>query len=86
MRYFLTAAAFAASILTISPIAALAVTSGESLAGLLATPIDSRTGYVGEPVTMTGVYSESGDVSGAKLYGTVTSVVHAGQGRADKFT
>ena len=82
MRIFLTAA-LAASMLTIAPVAVSAApVAGSQLAGTLATPVDSRTGYVGEPVRLTNVRSEAGDVSGGTMYGTVTSVVHAGQGRA----
>jgi hypothetical protein len=82
MRIFLAAAALAASILTMAPPSpAVAQTAGEQFAGSLATPIDSRTGWVGEPVRLTNVYSESGSVTGATMYGQVTRVVHAGQGR-----
>ena len=82
MRLFLAAAALAASVLTITPMAAGAAPyAGQQYAGALATPIDSHTGYVGEPVRLSSVMSSSGDVTGATMYGTVTRVVHAGQGR-----
>lgn len=82
MRFLLTAAALAASLLSMTPVAAVAApAAGMQLAGSLATPVDSHTGYVGEPVRMTSVYSEDGSIRGGTMYGTVTAVQHAGQGR-----
>ena len=81
MRILLAAATMAACILTTMPAPASAQAVGQQFAGALATPIDSRTGYVGEPVKLVNVYNESGSVNGATMYGTVSSVVHAGQGR-----
>lgn len=81
MRIFLAAAALAASILTIAPSPALAQYAGEQFGGYLATPVDSHTGYVGEPVRLVNVFSENGSIRGATMYGEVTSVTHAGQGR-----
>lgn len=82
MRFLLTAAALAASFLTVMPgTASAAPYAGAQLAGSLATPVDSHTGYVREPVELTGVYSQDGSISNARMYGTVTAVQHAGQGR-----
>lgn len=81
MRKLLSAAAMAACVLSTMPSPALAQYSGQQFAGALATPIDSRTGYVGEPVRLVNVYSQSGSINGATMYGAVTHVVHAGQGR-----
>ncbi|MFN2448712.1 MAG: hypothetical protein ABR508_02805 [Candidatus Baltobacteraceae bacterium] len=82
MRFFIAALALAVSSLTISPLTASAAPmAGAQYAGVLTTPVDSRTGYVGERVTITHVYSEGNQITGATMYGTVTHVVHAGQGR-----
>src|SRR5579884_1127154 len=81
MRTFLASLAIAACIATVTPIPAPAQYAGEQFAGALATPVDSRTGYVGEPVKIVDAYNERGTINGATMYGTVTHVVHAGQGR-----
>jgi hypothetical protein len=81
MRVFLGALAMAAFVSSTIPHAALAQYAGEQFAGALATPVDSRTGYVGEPVKIVNVYNERGTINGATMYGRVTSVTHAGQGR-----
>jgi len=54
---------------------------GSTITGSLATPVDTRTGYVGEPVELTHLNSGDPSIQGGRLYGTVTNVVHAGQGR-----
>jgi hypothetical protein len=82
MRTLLAVTALALSVLSITGVASAAPVSGTQLAGTITTTVDSGSAYVGQPVTMTHVYSESGDISGAKMYGTVTKVVRAGQGRS----
>ena len=81
MRHLLAAAALAASVLAVTPVASAAPVAGAQYAGTITNNIDTKTAYVGEPVTLTHVTSEAGDVAGATMYGTVTKVVHAGQGR-----
>jgi|SRR5579884_813117 len=82
MRHLLTAAALVASVLAITPIANAAPVAGAQYAGTITKSIDTGSAYVGEPVTLTNVSSESGSVAGATMYGTVTNVVKAGQGRS----
>jgi len=64
---------------TSTVVAQAAPTSGGYYNGQLVNPIDSRTAYVGERVQLSAVSGPG--VSGGILYGTVTKVVHAGQGR-----
>jgi hypothetical protein len=66
------------------PTPARAQTVGEQFGGALANPVDSRTGYVGEPVKLVNAYNERCTINGATMYGTVTQVQHAGQGRPGK--
>ena len=81
MRHLLAAAALTASVLTLTPAAHAAPYAGAQYAGTITKTLDSGSAYVGEPVTLTHVTSESGDVAGATMYGSVTRVVKAGQGR-----
>ena len=84
MRTTLTAGLLAGFILSASGLAAASPAAGTQYAGVMTNTVNTKTAYVGEPVTATHVTSQSGDVAGAKLYGTVTSVTHAGQGRPAK--
>jgi hypothetical protein len=62
--------------------ASAALMSGEQMAGTLTQPVDSASATVGQQVVLSRVTSEDGTISGAHMYGTVTSVTKAGQGRA----
>lgn len=84
MRMFLSVAALAACVMALVPSPAQAQVTGEQFAGALANPVDSRTGYVGQPVKLVDVYNERGTINNATMYGTVTRVVHAGQGTPGK--
>jgi hypothetical protein len=84
MRLLLSAAALAACVLAMVPAPVRAQVVGEQFAGALANPVDSRTGYVGEPVKLVNVYNERGTINGATMYGSVTQVTHAGQGTPGK--
>lgn len=81
MRHLIGAAAIAASVILTTPFAGAAPYAGAQYAGTVTTTVNSKTAYVGQPVTLTNVSSQSGDVTGATMYGTVTRVVRAGQGR-----
>lgn len=81
MRHLLALTALAVSVVTFTGAADAAVTAGTQLAGTITQSISSNHAYVGEPVTLRHVTSSAGDVSGATMYGTVTQVVPAGQGR-----
>lgn len=66
--------------LTIAP-ASAAPYAGMQLAGTLTTGVDTANAYVGQPVIANHVFSENNAVTSGRLYGTVTSVQRAGQGR-----
>lgn len=78
------AAAFGATMV----VAQAALTSGSLLNGTLNQNLSSNHAYVGEPVTLSNVTSDdgSGSVVGGTLYGSVTSVEKAGQGRPGKIS
>ena len=80
MRQLLAVAALAASVLSVTGFATAAtVQSGTEVAGTVSTSINTANAYVGEPVTLTHVQGPG--YSGARMYGSVTQVVRAGQGR-----
>jgi hypothetical protein len=82
MRHLLTAAAMAASILAIIPVTANAApVAGADYAGTITKSVDTGSAYVGEPVTLTHVTNSSGSDTGGTMYGSVTRVVKASQGR-----
>src|SRR5438270_12744757 len=81
MRYFKAISAAAFIFLFAVAIGLAAIASGSRVAGTLTTTVDSGSAYVGQPVQLSRVTSEDGTISGAHMYGTVTSVTKAGQGR-----
>lgn len=86
MRTSLAGAALA-SFMAVTVIAAqAALTSGSLLNGTLNQNLSSNHAYVGEPVSLSNVTSNdgSGSVVGGTLYGHVTSVQAAAQGRPGK--
>jgi len=81
MHYFKgITALFLAAVLS-AGIASAALTAGEQVAGTLTQSIDSGSATVGQQVVLSRVTSEDGTISGAHMYGTVTSITRAGQGR-----
>jgi hypothetical protein len=52
------------------------------LTGILGTSLDSKSAFVGEDVELSDVSSADGSINGATLYGSVTDVTRAGQGRS----
>jgi len=81
MRHLLAVTALALSVFSITGVASAAPASGEVLAGTMTSSVSTANAAVGQTVTLRNVRSESGDVSGGTMYGTVTRVVRAGQGR-----
>lgn len=81
MRHLLALAALAVSVATFTGAADASPVAGTQLAGTMTQSISSNHAYVGETVTLRHVTSSAGDVSGATMYGTVTQVTPAGQGR-----
>jgi hypothetical protein len=86
MNRTLTALAVAV-MLAVAPIAALAqLTPGTILTGSFDQNLSSNHAYVGEPVTISNAHSDNNDINGAKVYGHVSSVQPAGQGRPGQIT
>lgn len=81
MRHLYASAATVLSILLLTQAALSAPYAGEQYAGVINTTINTSNAYVGEHVALDHVTSQNGSVSGAHMYGTVTHVVRAGQGR-----
>jgi hypothetical protein len=81
MRHLLALAALALSVVSFTGIADAQVSAGMDLAGVINQNLSSNHAYVGQPVTLRNVSSESGSIRGATMYGTVTKAVPAGQGR-----
>ena len=69
-----------ASIL-LSLLLAAAPPSQAQYAGYTTTDISTKSANVGDPVKLDNVVSEDKSVTGARMYGHVTHVVRAGQGR-----
>lgn len=81
MRNLLALAALALSVITVTGTAGAAPAAGEQLAGVITSTVSTSNAVVGQSVVLRHVSSERGDVSGGTMYGTVTHVVRAGQGR-----
>lgn len=81
MRHLVATAAAVLSILMVAQVASAAPYAGAQYAGIITTTVNTKDAYVGQPVTLSRVTSEDGSVNGARMYGTVTRVVRAGQGR-----
>jgi len=54
---------------------------GTELSGQISQSVDTKTAVVGQAVTFTNVTSAGANIHDARMYGTVTRVVRAGQGR-----
>ncbi len=81
----LLAISLAAGALAFAPLAASAqVSPGTELYGYLNQTVDSGSAYDGERVSASQVHSGSNAISGARLYGHVSDVIRAGQGRPGK--
>lgn len=83
MRILFTAIAAATAIALGTQTALAAPYPGTQLNGTITSDLNSKNAYIGEPVVLTNVTSAdgSGRIVGARLYGTVTKAVRAGQGR-----
>ena len=81
MRHLIASAAAVLSILMVAQVASAAPYAGAQYAGIITTSVNSGNAVVGQAVTLRNVTSEDGSVKGATMYGTVTRVVRAGQGR-----
>jgi hypothetical protein len=77
--------ALAAVVLGVAPLAAAAqVAPGMTLHGTINQNLSSNHAYVGEPVSLSGVWSSNGAIRHATVYGHVREVVPAGQGTSGK--
>lgn len=83
MRSSITAGSFVALVCATAIAAQAALTSGSLLNGTISQSYSSKNAYVGQAVALRNVTSDdgSGSVSSGTLYGTVSSVQKAGQGR-----
>lgn len=83
MRYAISSLTLLLAVLMAAQSAIAAPVAGTRLNGTITQSFSSQNAYVGQPVVLTNVTSAngSGAVVGAKMYGTVTHVVRAGQGR-----
>ncbi len=81
MRLLLSSAAAVLSVLFLAQAAGAAPYAGAQYAGVINSSVNTGSAYVGQSVTLTHVTSQDGTVAGARMYGTVTRVVRAGQGR-----
>ncbi len=86
MRSSITAGTFAALVCATAIAAQAALTSGSLLDGTITQTYSSSSAYAGEPVVLRNVTSDdrSGSVSSGTLYGYVSSVQKAGQGKAGR--
>ncbi len=75
-----------AAILSALPAFAGAQINDSEVKGNITDSLNSGSAYVGQGVILTNVYSTNGSgyVAGGKLYGSVTEVQRAGQGRPGK--
>lgn len=81
MRHLFATAAAVLSFFMVAQVASAAPYAGAQYAGVITSSVNSGNAVVGQSVTLTNVTSEDGSVKGARMYGTVTRVVRAGQGR-----
>ncbi len=81
MRHVFASAAAVLTILFAAQVAGAAPYAGAQYAGVITSNVDTGSAYAGQPVTLSNVTSEDGSVKGAHMYGSVTRVVRAGQGR-----
>lgn len=79
MRVFSPLAAVALAVLMSGT--ALALSAGTTLTGTINQTIDTGSAYLGQQVTISNVSSGGAGIYNATMYGTVTKVVKAGQGR-----
>jgi hypothetical protein len=83
VRTFL--AALAAALIGLVPLSALAqIESGTVLVGNMDQSLDSKNVQVGQRFTMSDVHSQDNNINGGTIYGHVSDVQRAGQGRPGK--
>lgn len=88
MRNSIAAAALAGLFVATMTVASAALQAGSVLNGTINQNLSSNHAYVGQPVSLSNVTSSdgSGSVVGGTLYGSVTFVQKAGQGRPGKIS
>lgn len=78
---------FAVALLAIAPVAALAdLSPGTTLTGNIDQNLSSNHAWVGERVSISNAHSPNNAINGATIYGNVSDVQTAGQGRPGKIT
>lgn len=81
MRNLLALAALALSVVSVTGVAGAAPVAGTQLAGVITSTVSTSNAVVGQSVVLRHVSDGRGDIAGATMYGSVTHVVRAGQGR-----
>lgn len=75
----------AAALAVIAPVVALAgISPGSKMVGTIDREINSKTAQVGTPFTLSNAHTTNYDINGATVYGHVSEVQSAGQGRKAK--
>ncbi len=83
MHKFLTA--IVAAVISLVPLAAVAqIGPGTVLVGNMDQSIDSKSVEVGQRFTMSDVHSQDNNINGGTIYGHVSDVQRASQGRPGK--
>jgi hypothetical protein len=60
------------------------LSAGDKIVGTLNQTLDSKNAQVGQPFTLSNAHTTNYDINGATVYGHVSSVQSAGQGRPGK--
>jgi hypothetical protein len=78
-------AAIAAALIGLAPLTAMAqIDPGTTLVGNMDQALNSKDVQVGQRFTMSGVHSQDNNINGAVIYGHVSDVQRASQGRTAK--
>ena len=84
MKSILVSALAALTLASAPLVASAQVSAGTTLVGNIDQGLDSKSATVGQGFTMSGVHSTDNNIVGARVYGHVSDVQHAGQGTPGK--
>ncbi|MEO7040222.1 MAG: hypothetical protein ABI186_09360, partial [Candidatus Elarobacter sp.] len=82
----LSSLAAAVALVFVPLVASAQISAGTNLVGNMDTSLDSKSAVVGQRFTMSNVHSQNNNINGATIYGHVSDVQHASQGRAGKLS
>jgi hypothetical protein len=78
-------AALAAAIIGLAPLSAIAqISPGTTLVGNMDQTLDSKNVQVGQRFTMSSVHSQDNNINGGTIFGHISDVQRASQGRPGK--